>query len=49
MKSMANQALHLTRLPAHNSGFGRWAFIEIANIWDAKNAIRVSLQKGTKP
>ena len=37
--------------PAINNhgGFGRWAFIEIADPWDAKNTIRASLQKGTKP
>ena len=38
-------------VPAINNhgGFGRWAFIEIADPWDAKNTIRASLQKGTKP
>ena len=36
-------------VPAVNNhgGFGRWAFIEIDDPWDAKNAIRASLQKGT--
>ena len=36
-------------VPAINNhgGFGRWAFIEVADPWDAKNAIRTSLQKGT--
>ena len=36
-------------VPAINNhgGFGRWAFIEIDDPWDAKNAIRASLQKET--
>ena len=36
-------------VPAINNhgGFGRWAFIEIDDQWDAKNAIRASLQKRT--
>ena len=36
-------------VPAINNhgGFGRWAFIEVADPWDAQNAIRTSLQKGT--
>jgi type III restriction enzyme len=36
-------------VPAINNhgGFGRWAFIEIDDPWDAKDAIRASLQKGT--
>ena len=36
-------------VPAINNhgGFGRWAFIEIDDPWDAKNAIRASLQKRT--
>ncbi len=35
-------------VPAINNhgGFGRWAFIEICDPWDAKNTIRASLQKG---
>ena len=38
-------------VPAINNhgGFGRWALIEIADPWDAKNTSRASLQKGTKP
>ena len=38
-------------VPAVNNhgGFGRWAFIEIPDPWDAENTIRASLQKGTKP
>jgi type III restriction enzyme len=38
-------------VPAINNhgGFGRWAFIEIADPWNAENLIRASLQKGTKP
>ena len=38
-------------VPAVNNhgGFGRWAFIEIADPWDAANAIRTSLEKGTGP
>ena len=34
-------------VPAVNShgGFGRWAFLEIADPWDAKNAIRAELKK----
>jgi len=27
----------------HHGGFGRWAFIEISDPWDAKNAIRAML------
>ena len=36
-------------VPAINNhgGFGRWTFIEIDDPWDAKNAIRSSIQKGT--
>ena len=36
-------------IPAINNhgGFGRWAFIEIDDPWDAKNAIRARFQKGT--
>jgi type III restriction enzyme len=35
-------------VPAINNhgGFGRWAFIEIADPWDAKNAIRATVQMG---
>ena len=38
-------------VPAINNhgGFGRWAVIEVADPWDAKNTIRASLQKGTTP
>ncbi len=38
-------------VPAINNhgGFGRWAFIEVADPWDAKNAIQASLHKGVKP
>jgi len=37
-------------IPAINNhcGFGRWAFIEVADPWDAKNAIKASLQKEAK-
>jgi type III restriction enzyme len=37
-------------VPAVNNhgGFGRWAFIEIEDPWDAENTIRTSLQKGTR-
>jgi type III restriction enzyme len=33
-------------VPAVNNhgGFGRWAFVEIADPWDAGNTIRASLQ-----
>ena len=36
-------------VPAINNhgGFGRWAFIEVSDPWDAKNSIRASLQRGT--
>ena len=36
-------------VPAVNNhgGFGRWAFIEIADPWNAENLIRTSLRKGT--
>jgi len=36
-------------VPAVNNhgGFGRWAFIEIVNPWDAKNTIRAFLQGKT--
>ncbi|MBI5234758.1 MAG: DEAD/DEAH box helicase family protein [Deltaproteobacteria bacterium] len=35
-------------VPAINNhgGLGRWAFIEVADPWDAKNTIQASLQKG---
>jgi type III restriction enzyme len=35
-------------VPAVNNhgGFGRWAFLEISDPWDAKNTIRAALQKG---
>lgn len=35
-------------VPAINNhgGFGRWAFIEVADPWDAKDAIRSSFHKG---
>jgi hypothetical protein len=38
-------------VPAINNhgGFGRWAFIEISDPWNAKNLIRASLKKGAKP
>ena len=38
-------------VPAINNhgGFGRWALIEVTDPWDAKNTIRASLQKGTRP
>ena len=33
-------------IPAINNhgGYGRWAFIEITDPWDAKNTIRASIQ-----
>ncbi len=36
-------------VPAINNhgGFGRWAFIEVADPWDAKNIIRANLLQGT--
>jgi type III restriction enzyme len=36
-------------IPAVNNhgGFGRWAFLEIADPWDAKNTIRAALRGGT--
>jgi hypothetical protein len=33
----------------NHGGFGRWAFIEVDDPWDAMNTIRSNLQKGTKP
>ena len=38
-------------VPAINNhgGFGRWAYIEVADPWDAKNTIRASLQEEIKP
>ncbi|MEO6697642.1 MAG: hypothetical protein ABIN45_06550 [Gammaproteobacteria bacterium] len=30
----------------NHGGFGRWAYIEVADPWDAKNTIRASLQQG---
>jgi type III restriction enzyme len=35
-------------IPAVNNhgGFGRWAFIEITDPWDAKNTIRAIISKG---
>ncbi len=38
-------------IPAVNNAgtWGRWGFIEIADPWDARNAIRAGLQKGTSP
>ena len=42
---------HTLWVPAINNhgGFGRWAFIEISDPWNAKNLIRASLKKGAKP
>ena len=36
-------------VPAVNNhgGFGRWAFLEISDPWDAKNTIRAALRSGT--
>ncbi len=36
-------------VPAINNhgGFGRWAFLEISDPWDAKNTIRAKLEAGT--
>ena len=36
-------------VPAINGhgGFGRWAFIEISDPWDAKNTIRATIQSTT--
>ena len=36
-------------VPAINNhgGFGRWAFIEISDPWDAKNTIRAALHGET--
>jgi len=31
----------------NHGGFGRWAFLEVADPWDAQNLIRASLQKET--
>ncbi|MGA2439883.1 MAG: hypothetical protein ABSH08_02905 [Tepidisphaeraceae bacterium] len=38
-------------VPAVNNAgiWGRWAFVEISDPWDAKNTIRASLQKAAKP
>jgi type III restriction enzyme len=38
-------------VPAINNrgGYGRWAFIEVADPWDAQNLVRASLKKGTTP
>jgi type III restriction enzyme len=33
----------------HHGGFGRWAFLEIVDPWDAKNTIRVFLRDKEKP
>ncbi len=35
-----------TNVPLH-SGFGRWAFLEIVDPWDAKNTIRAFLKTKT--
>jgi type III restriction enzyme len=37
-------------VPAMNThgGFGRWAFLEITDPWDAQNTIRALLAKGAK-
>ena len=38
-------------VPAINNhgGFGRWAFFEVTDPWNAQNLIRASLEKGAKP
>ena len=38
-------------VPAVNThgGFGRWAFLEISDPWDAQNTIRAALRVGTPP
>jgi type III restriction enzyme len=38
-------------IPAINNhgGFGRWAFLEIVDPWDAKNTIRAFLKNKTQP
>ena len=38
-------------IPAINNhgGFGRWAFLEVADPWDAQNLIRASIKKGATP
>jgi hypothetical protein len=43
-------AARMLWVPAINNhgGFGRWAFVEVDNPWDARNTIRTSLQKGTE-
>ena len=33
----------------NHGGFGRWAFLEISDPWDAKNTIRAMLQGKTFP
>ena len=39
---------HNLWVPAVNNhgGFGRWAFLEIGDPWDAKNTIRAMLKNG---
>jgi type III restriction enzyme len=32
--------------PNNHGGFGRWAFLEISDPWDAKNTIRAALEVG---
>jgi hypothetical protein len=44
MASMATARNLWTPVINDHGGFGRWAFIEIADPWDAKNTIRAFLK-----
>jgi len=48
VKTEPNSVVHILCTTETNlGGFGRWAFLEVADPWDAQNLIRAGLKKGT--
>lgn len=45
-KTATARTLWVPAINAHG-GFGRWAFVEVTDPWDAQNTIRAVLGKGT--
>jgi len=48
---MAKARSHGKRVPAvnHDGRFGRWAFIEVTDPWDAKKTIRAATKASPQP
>ena len=44
-RSIVDIDVGLTQAINHHGGFGRWAFLEVADPWDAQNLIRGFLKQ----